>query len=212
MPLDYKEGEIVYQTYGFDFNAIFAVIKGWVLTFFGAGDAFATGVTYADVGRWIGTLWNIYAVTALVLSAFFFYGWLYAFLRLKEFKAAAKKGLLDEERLWQEKYSGTKKKNTRRDDIAKHIASDNPNDWRIAIVEADIILEELLEQRGFAGNTTGDRLRNANPAMFKTLQDAWDAHRVRNKIAHEGAGFDLSQRVAQQAILQYERVFEEFGV
>jgi hypothetical protein len=35
---------------------------------------------------------------------------------------------------------------------------------------------------------------------------------VRNKIAHAGADFILTQKIARETIMQYERVFKELGV
>ena len=43
-----------------------------------------------------------------------------------------------------------------------------------------------------------------------TLEDAWNAHKVRNAIAHQGSDFVLTKRVADATITQYRHVFEEF--
>ncbi|MES2216751.1 MAG: hypothetical protein V4481_05675 [Patescibacteria group bacterium] len=94
--------------------------------------------------------------------------------------------------------------------VMTHIESDNPNDWKQAILEADIMLDDLLENLGYRGNTIGDKLKRVDSAHFLTLQDAWDAHTVRNKIAHEGSSFELNQMEAQAVIKQYKKVFEEF--
>lgn len=83
-------------------------------------------------------------------------------------------------------------------------------EWRRAIVEADIMLNLMLAARGFAGDTVADKLKNANPLQFTTLNLAWAAHRVRNQIAHEGSAFTLTERDARATIDNYRRVFEEF--
>lgn len=212
MPVDSREGEVVYQTYEIDFLGAFWWLVERIREFFGFGDPLATGFLYTDFVALLDIGWNIYAVIALILSALFFYGWLYAYLRLLEFDEEAKKSITEEEKRFRELMSEDGKKDTRREDIAKHIASDNPNDWRVAIVEADILLEEILDKAGYIGTTVGEKLKGVDSAIFKTVQDAWGAHIIRNKIAHEGAGFDLTKRVAQQTILQYERVFDEFGI
>lgn len=86
----------------------------------------------------------------------------------------------------------------------------NPSDWRQAIIEADIMLGDMLTRQGYRGASIGDQLKQVDPADFDTLQDAWDAHKVRNDIAHQGSSFDLSQVLAQRTIAKYERVFREF--
>ena len=74
------------------------------------------------------------------------------------------------------------------------------------------MLEETLNNAGYVGQTLGEKLKGANPQSFRTVQDAWDAHKVRNDIAHVGSDFILTKRVAQETITKFERVFREFGV
>jgi len=93
-----------------------------------------------------------------------------------------------------------------------HTASDNPNDWKLAIIEADIILDEALKKAGFGGGSLGERLRSISPAQLPSLDDAWQAHKVRNQIAHGGADFILTKRLAEDTIKQYRRVFTDLGI
>jgi hypothetical protein len=95
--------------------------------------------------------------------------------------------------------------------VLKHAASRNPSDWKLAIIEADTILDALVERSGFPGTTLGERLKNADKGVFRTLDYAWEAHKIRNRIAHEGSNFVLSERDAKMTIRQYEEVFQEFG-
>ena len=88
--------------------------------------------------------------------------------------------------------------------------SPQESDWRRAIIEADIMLDNLLIGLGYSGPTLGDKLKGANPLQFTTLDLAWKAHKVRNDIAHGGEQFHLTDRDAKAAIDMYRRVFEEF--
>ncbi len=74
------------------------------------------------------------------------------------------------------------------------------------------MLGEGLKERGYAGISIGDQLKGLSPSQFASLQDAWDAHRVRNRIAHEGSDFVLTQNAAREAIVKYERSLRELGV
>ena len=100
--------------------------------------------------------------------------------------------------------------NERWNHIEELIKSYNSNDWRQAIIEADLILEEMLEKIGYAGMTIGDKLKNVEPSDFNTLNQAWEAHKIRNKIAHEGSKFALSREDAERAVGLYREVFKEF--
>mgnify|MGYP000851778095 CR=1 FL=1 len=78
--------------------------------------------------------------------------------------------------------------------------------WRIGIMEADNMLREVLAERGYQGEDVGEMLRSAH---FKTVQLAWDAHLVRNKIAHDGVEYTLTAREAKRVFTLYESVFLE---
>ncbi len=94
--------------------------------------------------------------------------------------------------------------------IRELIESGQESDWRAAIIEADIMLDEMLSRLGYLGNSVGDKLKTASPDHFHTLQDAWEAHKVRNDIAHQGTAFQLSPNIAYRTIGHYENVFREF--
>lgn len=94
--------------------------------------------------------------------------------------------------------------------VLAHINSTSPSDWRLAILEADIMLGDLLEKMGYQGDSIGEKLKGVEKGDFITLNQAWEAHKVRNKIAHEGADFQLSERDAKNAIDMFKQVFSEF--
>lgn len=94
--------------------------------------------------------------------------------------------------------------------VQKHIESENPNDWKQAIMEADIMLDDLLSNMGYRGESIGEKLKRVDHAHMTTLNDAWEAHKVRNQIAHEGSTFSLTKMDAERVIKQYKKVFEEF--
>lgn len=94
--------------------------------------------------------------------------------------------------------------------VLGHIKSDNPSDWRLAILEADIMLEEMLDKMGYPGQTLGERLKMVERSDFDTIDMAWEAHKIRNEIAHSGSDFALSKELAERAITMFENVFREF--
>lgn len=81
--------------------------------------------------------------------------------------------------------------------------------WRIGILEADTMLKEVLQAKGYVGEDVGELLGSAN---FRTIQLAWDAHKIRNRIAHEGSEYTLTDREAKRAFALFESVFRELKV
>lgn len=161
--------------------------------------------------HFLNVVWSVYAFFAFLLSIAMLVLYAYASSRRWQYFALGDKELRDAEILYDEMYRGVRKSD-RLSDVLTHIDSNNPNDWKLAIIEADIILDEVLKQQGYAGNSLGERLKSISTNQLNSLDDAWEAHKVRNRIAHEGADFVLTKRVADETINRYRRVFSEFGV
>ena len=103
-------------------------------------------------------------------------------------------------------------KNERWEHIESLVASENPADWRLAVLEADILLDRLVAAMyPTAGTNLGERMRVIEPSDFLTLDKAWEAHKVRNMIAHEGSDFILTQREARRVVGLFGEVFREFS-
>ncbi len=105
---------------------------------------------------------------------------------------------------------GTAHLANRWESVMKHMDSKNENDWKQAIMEADIILDDILTKMGYRGESVGEKLKRVVTGDFHTLNEAWEAHKVRNQIAHEGSSFQLSEHDAKNVIHMYRKVFEEF--
>lgn len=101
-------------------------------------------------------------------------------------------------------------KNTRWQTILDNIESEDPGRWKLAILDADVLLDELTIQQGLRGDTLGERLKDAQDSDFQTLQSAWKAHLERNRIAHGGSSYSISKREAKRIIALYGQVFSEF--
>ncbi len=96
------------------------------------------------------------------------------------------------------------------DRVQKFVTSENSNDWRQAILEADIMLEDVLTSLGYQGEGIGEKLKRVEKGDMKSLEEAGEAHGVRNRVAHDGAAFPLTQHEALRVINMYKKVFEEF--
>jgi len=93
--------------------------------------------------------------------------------------------------------------------ITENVSSPRDSDWRLAILEADIVLDDMLKSMGTLGDTVAERLKSVNEHTLPSVQKAWEAHAVRNRIAHDGANFSLSQHEARRIISLFETVLKE---
>jgi len=94
--------------------------------------------------------------------------------------------------------------------VKKHLQSSSSAEWKLAIIEADSILDDIIAKIGIKGNNFGERLKNMEQSGFENLQNAWEAHKTRNKIAHEGYKFHLTREEAERAISLFEKSLKEF--
>lgn len=100
--------------------------------------------------------------------------------------------------------------NPRWQKILDQINSGEESNWRFAIMEADIMLDDLLEKLALPGETIGEKLQAVEKSDFLTIDNAWEAHKVRNQIAHDGSSFQITQREAKRVIELYKTIFDEF--
>lgn len=84
-------------------------------------------------------------------------------------------------------------------------------DWKLAVIEADKLVDTALQSKGFAGETMGERLMLIQPSQLNSLQNLWDAHKLRNLLVHE-TRYELKHDQALAAINAFERVLRELGV
>lgn len=94
------------------------------------------------------------------------------------------------------------------DEIEKHINSTREAEWKFAVIEADKLVEELLKGAGFSGDTMGDRLINIQPGQLTTLQNLWEAHKIRNRLVHD-TNYFLRYTEAKRAVGLYEKTLKE---
>ncbi len=161
--------------------------------------------------NFLDMLWSIYAILAYILCIIMLLLYVYAATRYKQLTELREEMVKERERIYDERFR-TGPKNDRLKDMETHIGSYHPNDWKLAIIEADIALDEALKEAGYAGISLGERLKSISPTQLRSLDDAWQAHKVRNQVAHGGADFVLTRRLAEDTIKQYRRVFAELGV
>jgi hypothetical protein len=92
-----------------------------------------------------------------------------------------------------------------------HFFAGDDNDLKIAIMEADNLLEDALRFAGVRGNNLGDRLKNLKKTDVPNLDQIWQAHKLRNQIAHE-ANFTLRRDLAERTLGIYEEALHNLGV
>lgn len=81
--------------------------------------------------------------------------------------------------------------------------------WQLAIIEADKLLDRALQAQGYPGDTMGERLKDARH-MLSNNDSVWQAHKLRNRIAHEH-DVRLNKIVVTQALRHFKTALKDLG-
>ena len=73
------------------------------------------------------------------------------------------------------------------------------------VMEADKVMDLALSELGYTGSVA-DKLKKAGPRI-KNLQAVWEAHKLRNQLAHE-TGAHVDQSAANRAVESLEKGIE----
>jgi len=95
--------------------------------------------------------------------------------------------------------------------IEAHFYRGGESDLKVAILEADKLLNEALREAGVMGVQLGDRLKKASAEQVPNINELWQAHKLRNQIAHE-PNFKLKRDLAERALGIYETALKNLGV
>jgi len=79
----------------------------------------------------------------------------------------------------------------------------------MSIIEADKLLDQALRERGLAGKTMGERMKQRQ-GKWSNGNGVWAAHKLRNRIAHE-ADFQVDYVRTKQALLAYKQALKDLG-
>jgi len=165
------------------------------------------------VGYFLARIWPIWKLVAAIVSVLALSGIIHNSWKLRAINIEERK-IYDPlpEVSVQDGDEVAEPKNEKWEKVIKYANSNNASDWRLAIIEADVILEELLRTIGYKGESVGEILKSVDKNEFLTIEDAWEAHKVRNAIAHSGGEFQLSERETKRVLALFEKVFKEFQV
>lgn len=93
--------------------------------------------------------------------------------------------------------------------IERQLVRDQESSYHMTILNADKLLDLALRQRGFKGQTMGERMKSAK-VVWTSANNIWTAHKVRNQIAHE-ADVRVRYEDARRALAAYKQGLKDLG-
>lgn len=104
-----------------------------------------------------------------------------------------------------------KKMKARWEKVRKRLGSENKSEYKVAIIEADNIIDDLIKTMAYPGESMGERLDGIPEGQIESLEGIKEAHKIRNQIIHE-ENFQVSREYAKEVFSKYEAFLEEFEV
>lgn len=95
--------------------------------------------------------------------------------------------------------------------VKSKLESKNESDYKVAIIEADNIIDDLIARMNYKGENMGERLDNITPGQIENIEDLRKAHEVRNRIIHDES-FVLTKVEAEKTFEYYEDFLKFFMV
>jgi len=93
-------------------------------------------------------------------------------------------------------------------DVLNHLNSASESEWKLAIIEADKLIDDLLVQKGYQGESLAERLSMIDKKNMKSFELLWEAHKVRNRIAHK-LDFKINRNEALKVISYYGEALKD---
>jgi len=94
--------------------------------------------------------------------------------------------------------------------VLDKLESPEKDSYKMAIIEADKIFDDIIKRTGYQGDDMGERLKQINSAQIANIDEIWQAHKLRNRLVHE-PGFQINQSQAKRSIEIYQKAMEDLG-
>ncbi len=93
--------------------------------------------------------------------------------------------------------------------VKNKLSLPTPSNLKLAIIEADALVDNFLKKAGYAGDYMAERLSHVISDV-KSLNGVWDAHILRNGLVHV-SGSAVSETEAKIAVMAFENFLKELG-
>jgi hypothetical protein len=96
-------------------------------------------------------------------------------------------------------------------EIEKRLGSDQSSQYKLAILEADAMVNEVLDQIGYEGNNIIKKLESVTEKQISNVESIRSAHRVRNEIINN-RNFFIDRKNSLETIKIYKIFLSDFEI
>ena len=95
--------------------------------------------------------------------------------------------------------------------IMKKTESGTESDYKLAVIDADDLLNEVLDNRGYEGKDFEETVKKSGRLVAEILDDVMKAHEVRNSIVYN-PDYKLSADQAKKVLATYDNAIKSIGL
>ena len=95
--------------------------------------------------------------------------------------------------------------------IKKRTESGTEADYKLAIIDADDFLMEVLDDRGYDGDSFEESIKKVGKLIAPILDDVLKAHEVRNSVVYN-PDYKISASEAKKVLETYESAAKSIGL
>jgi hypothetical protein len=92
--------------------------------------------------------------------------------------------------------------------ITARIDTGLESEYKLAVIEADNMLNEILNKMGYGGESLGERLEKLTAATLPDIEGIREVHQVRNNIIHD-PNYKLSLNETRRLLDIFEKAFKD---
>lgn len=92
--------------------------------------------------------------------------------------------------------------------IKARLETEMESESKLAVIEADKMMDDILSQMGFGGANLNEKLDKMTAETLSNIQEVREFHKVRNNIVHDPT-YKLSLEEAKKALVVYEKALTD---
>ena len=90
--------------------------------------------------------------------------------------------------------------------VLKRLDTGKEPDYKLAVIEADGLLNDILKKMGYEGETMAKILEQLDATVLPNIEEIWKVHKIRNNIVHD-PDYELNLEQARKILGIYEKSF-----
>ncbi len=94
--------------------------------------------------------------------------------------------------------------------IENSLEKGDERSYRLAIIDADKLVDKALNEMGIPGKSMGEKLKKIGDKL-PDIQKLWHAHKLRNQIVHREDDFEISYEEARRALMIFRQTLKNLG-